>query len=75
VSPDAKRQTAARKRMAAEIHIPLREMRDSEGGVFYIAPEMDAADLVVNIPDYVLMVHPPRDNKPPQLVLRMRVEE
>ncbi len=67
--------SAARKRLAPELHIPLREMRDSDGGSYFIAPEMDAADLVVNLPDYVLMVHLPRDNKPPQLVLRMRVEE
>jgi len=75
MTPSDPKRMAARKRLAPEVHIPLREMRDVDGGVYFIAPEMYATDLVLNVPDYVVMVHLPRDSKPPQLVFRMRVEE
>lgn len=74
-APPARQTPPAKKhRFTPEIVIPLREMTDAAGGVYFIAAEMPASDLVVNLPDYVLMVHPPKNDKRPQLVLRMRDE-
>lgn len=56
----------------AEIHIPLRELPDRTGGRYFIGKEMFTQDLLVNLPDFVIIVLPGKDNKSPELVLRER---
>lgn len=61
----------------AEVHVPLHEATDKNGGTYYIARPMQGSLLEVNLSDMVILVFTGKvttDGKKvaPELVLRMR---
>ena len=65
----------AKHQPTTEIHIPLREVPDRKGGRYFIAKEMTTQDLAVNLPDFVIIVLPSKDDRLPELVLRVRDDD
>lgn len=58
--------------LTTEIHIPLREVPDRDGGRYFIAKEMLTQDFAINLPDFVIIVLPGKGSKLPELVMRVR---